>query len=333
LDNCIGADDIRSDAGMLRGLMNNSSQLMMIDEFGHFLQSLADDKSPHYIKAQAKILLKLYSSSNSVYNHGDYADARATPIVIQYPNLCIYGTSTEEKYAKSLKKSSIESGELNRFVTIRARGEKQYPVKDMPAYEVDEGIKDKWSEFAAKFGDSLGTIMNNSAAAPDPILLAWGKCDEIQYKIHCRQVDKTREDSPLRHLWGRMFENTVKIAMIFAIARNKDKPEFEPQDFDIAQMIVESSIEYLSHLASSRMSETPQEETNNEVLEAIKDAGGKMGRRDILRKFRKLKQRDLDAIISGLIEQEMIEVEKSADEGKGRPKTYYKMIKEIAVAE
>lgn len=330
LDPRIGADDIRSDSGMLRGLMNNASQVMMLDEFGHFLEGLANEKSPHYIRNQAKILLKLYSSSSSVYNHGDYADVKAQSIVIQYPNLCIYGTTTEDRYSKSLKKSAIESGELNRFITIRARMDKEYPDRKMPVYAMDEVVKSGWEQFTPRAGDSLGLLMNNSDAAPDPILIPWGVCDDIQYNIQCKQIDRIDDGGPYRHLWGRLFENTVKIAMIFAIARNKDKPEFQAADFDIAQMIVESSIEYLTHLASHHMSETLQEESNHEVLNAIIASDGRMGRKDIMRKFRKLKKRDLDEVISGLLEQETIEVEKITE--GGRPKVFYKIIKEEMAA-
>lgn len=326
LDMKIGADDIRSDSGMLRSLMVNSSQIMMLDEFGHFLQAISNEKSPHYIRSQAKILLKLYSASNSIYNHGEYADVKSDPIIIQAPNLCIYGTSTEETYSKSLKKAAVESGELNRFVVIKSRTDKEYPDKVMPKYEIDASLQERWADFAAKFGDSLGVIINSSDVAPAPIAIEWGECDELQYAIQCRQVDKTDGNSPVRHLWGRLFENVVKIAMIFAITRNKDNPVFESSDFEIAQMIVESSIEYLTSLASNHMSETPQEESNHEIVNAIKDAGGSMGRRDIMRKFRKLKKRDLDDIIGGLIEQEVIEVEKVTE--KGRPKTIYSLLKD-----
>lgn len=325
LDERIGADDIRSDSGMLRGLMNNSSQLMMLDEFGHFLKGISNENSPHYIRAQAKILLKLYSSSNSVYNHGEYADVKSDPIIIQSPNLCIYGTATEDTYAKSLKRSAIESGELNRFITIKARSDKEYPNRTMPEYEMDQELKNKWEQFSPKLGDSLGIIINNSVAAPDPIKMKWGQCEDIQHAIQCKQVDMTSLDSPLRHLWGRLFENTVKIAMIMAIARDKDAPVFEQEDFDLAQMIVESSIEYLSNLAGSHMSETPHEESNHEIVNAIKESGGMMGRRDLMRRFRKLKKRDLDEVINGLIEQEFLEVERMT-EGNCRPKIIYKIV-------
>jgi len=328
LDERIGADDIRSDTGMLRSLMNNSSQLMMLDEFGLFLQGLSNEKSPHYIRAQARILLKLYSSSNSVYNHGDYADAKTKGIIINSPNLCIYGTTTEENYAKAMKKSAIESGELNRFVTIRARSDKEYPDKDMPDYEIEESLIERWSEFSPKFGSALGELVNSSDIAPEIIKMKWGECDEIRYAIQCKQVDKVETNSDYRHLWDRLFENTVKIAMIFAIARNRECPEFKAQDFDLAQMMVESSIEYQSDLAGNHMSETQHEENHHEILNAIRKAGGKMGRRDIMRRFQKLKKRDLDEIIAGLIDQEVIETEKSAEDGKGRPKTYYKIVKE-----
>jgi hypothetical protein len=323
LDERIGADDIRSDAGLLRGLMANPAQLMMIDEFGHFLQAISNDKAPHYVRSQIGVLLKLYSHSNSVYNHGDYADASGN-IIIECPNLCIYGTTTEEKYAKSLKRSAIESGELNRFVVIKARSDKAYPDRDRPDFEMDDELVRRWNEYSPKFGDSLGEVVNNSNIAPDPVKIKWGKCDDIRYEIECRQIDRTSDKSDISPLWGRSFENTVKIAMIMAIARNRREPEFEVADFDIAQLIVDSSAEYLTSLARDHIGETPQEDSNIEIVKAIKDAGGKMGRRDIMRKFRKLKKRELDDIISGLIEQEIIDAEKITD--GGRPKTVYKLM-------
>lgn len=327
----IGADAIRSDSGMLRSLMNNSSQLFMIDEFGIFLQGLSNEKSPHYIRSQATILLKLYSASNSIYNHGDYADSKSTPIIINCPNFCVYGTTTEANYAKSLKKAAIESGELNRFVCIRARSVKAYPDKVMPEHGMDVSLAQRWSAWAAKAGDSLGVISNNAAMAPEVTTLKWGSCDDIRYAIQCKQVDRVSDNTPCHHLWDRMFENTVKIAMILAIARDKHAPEFEPQDFDIGQMIVESSIAYQSHLAGNHMGETPQEENNNEIIRAMTEAGGRMGRRDIMRRFRKLKKRDLDDVISGLMEQELVDVEKEAD-GRGRPKTIYVLKKDESLA-
>ena len=322
----IGADDVRSDSGLLKGLMNNSSQVMMIDEFGIFLQGIANDRSPHYIRAVSKILLRLYSISNSVYNHGEYADPRAEPIIINYPNLSIYGTSTEEAYSKSLKKSSIENGDLNRFVTIRARSEKVYPDEDIPFSEIDEGLKIRWSAFAPHAGASLGEIVNNSDMAPEVVRVEWGQCKAIQYAIQKRQIDKIYEKNPYRHLWGRMHENTIKIAMMFAIARDKFAPVFEPEDFDIAQMLVESSIEYLTDLASNHMAETPQEESNNEIVRAIQSAGGSMSRSDIMRKFRKLKRRDLDDTINNLIEQDVLNAERKKEDGAGRPSTIYTLI-------
>lgn len=319
LDRAVGADSIRSDSGLLRGLMNNSSQVMMIDEFGLYLRGVADEKAPHYIRAQAKVLLELYSTSNSVYNHGDYADKKSENIIIQYPNLCIYGTSTEENYVKSLRKASVNSGELNRFVAIKARSEKQYPPREMPSYDMDALLAERWGVFAPGFGSSLGHIINDSFAVPDVTTIPWGECAGIQHGIICRQVDKTHENQPCKNLWGRLYENTLKIAMILAIARDKDAPEFIAEDFDMGQMIVESSIAYLTSLATDHMSENAQEDHNIEVIKAIKDAGGRMGRRDIMRKFRKLKRREFDDVVNGLIDQEVLESEKEG------AKTYYRI--------
>lgn len=116
----IGGNSIRSDSGLAQALVQNTSQVLMIDEFGHFLAALNNPRSPSYLQGISSLLMTLYSSSGGAYNHGSYADSRNKPISIIDPNLCIYGTTTETKYAQAMRKDAIDSGDLNRFIVVRS---------------------------------------------------------------------------------------------------------------------------------------------------------------------------------------------------------------------
>jgi hypothetical protein len=326
LGHLIGGNSIRSDTGMLRGLVNNSSQIMQLDEFGLLLQSLSNKQAPAYVRAITRTLLSLYSDSNSIYNHGDYADPKSKPIVINSPNLCLYGTATESSYIPEMSKSTIEGGQLNRFVIVRAPDSSEDPARRIPEYEMNEDLKKAWGQWAPQTGDSIGVIVNNSDIAPEPVRVAWGECEDIFYNILLRQTAKTREREDTAPLWGRLLENTTKVAMLFAIARNKQAPEFEPNDFDLAQMLVEHSIAYLCEIAKNHMAESPQEMANQEIVLELRKNKGKMTRSALMRKFRKLKKRELDDILVSMVEQEVIQTLREDSDAQGRPKTIYALV-------
>lgn len=326
LQDMLGGNSIRSDTGMLRGLCNNASQLLMLDEFGLLLQAISGKNAPGYMRSITATLLTLYSSSGSVYHHGDYADARTKPIIINYPNLCIYGTTTESSFLPDISKASIDSGKLNRFIIVPAPKNNALPERRVPECVLPVDLRDAWEMFKPKLGDSLGTMGNNADLAPEAQTVAWGECEDIFYNIFVRQEKMIALNTISSPLWGRLAENTLKLAMIFAIARNYVLPEFKEEDFNLGQMIVERSINYLSSTAENRMSESPQEEANNDILIAIRAKGGSMTRSEVLRKFRKYKKRELDDVLGSMIDQEVIQAVAEKSTTPGRHKTIYSLV-------
>lgn len=321
LSSYMGGNSIRSDTGMLRGLVNNASQILQLDEFGLWLQAVADPHAPFHQKAVSKALMSLYSDSKSVYHHGDYADEKAKPIKIACPNLCIYGTTTEESYTPALRRSAIRSGELNRFIVIPSR-HKLKPKRRVPR-EKDHGhLIEWWNQFAPNVNSSLGVLVNSATVAPDPICVQWGECDDLQYDLLCEQTEHCESDDLSAPLWSRMYENTVKIAMLFAIARDPIDPVFTPQDFEYAKSIVVCSIDYVASLAEHSMAETPQEANHQEVLKAVMTAHYGISKSDLLRQFRKLRKRDLEDLLGTMIEEEVIMVERVLTKA-GKPMVVY----------
>lgn len=326
LSHYMGGNSIRSDTGMLRGLMNNASQILQLDEFGMFMQALSDPHAPHHVRSVTKALMSLYSDSKGVYHHGDYADAKAKPIKIACPNLCIYGTTTEASYVPALKKAAIESGELNRFIVVPSMCDLELK-RHVPMTESEDSLVEWWKKFAPDSNSSMASNMNGHMAVPTPIMVEWGDCEELQFKIREEQTEICKGDNPLRGLWSRMYENTIKIAMIFAIARNPENPKFEEADFDYAYNIVRLSIQYMETLAENGMAETQREASHIEILNVIKESGI-ISRREILRRFRKYNKREMDEIVGAMLEEEVITAERVAPVGAGRPYTVYQFVNE-----
>lgn len=322
----LGGNSIRSDTGMLRGLANNGSQLLMLDEFGQFLRALHDPKMVHHRNIM-RTFLTLYSDSNSVYNHGDYADPKAKTIVIHYPNLCIYGTTTESEYIPALKKSSIESGELNRFIVLPMDSSKKYPLKETPIQDIPSDLIERWKIFSPKNAKTLGEAANSGSVVPTPIVIPWGECESIKYKLECEKEDVRCSNLPTKALYGRLPENIIKIAMIMAIGRDPHNPVFTPEDFQIGESLVRSSIHYMETLAQYHMADTDYEALLHEMLNYIKKHSNNqdngVDKTAITRRFQRFDTRKREDVLRTLLEQESIEVVKQLQES-GRPRMIYK---------
>lgn len=297
LSQYIGGHSIRSDTGMVRGLSANGCQLLMLDEFGKLLQALTDKQAGLHHKAVIRVLMDLYSRSNAIYNHGDYADpSKNKTIVINNPNLCIYGTSTEGEYIKGLHRDAVLSGELNRVIAIKV--DPVSPRRIRAINPVDDSLIEKWKEFSPKNGN-LGMIVNNDTILPVAKQVAWGKCDDIQWEIREEQDKIGAKDQQTKALWNRRHENIIKIAMIFAIARDKENPEFQKSDFDIAKNIVDMSINYMASLVNNNMADNSYEGYYLKVLNYM-EKHNPISRSQLGQRFRSLKTKELEDILTAL---------------------------------
>lgn len=314
-----GAHGVISDTGVARSLIDNPSQLLMLDEWGLVLQSIGDAKAPSHSKKIKTLFMALYSQSGSNYKHGDYANKKLNEsIVIENPNLCVYGTTTEREYIKALSKDAVESGELNRVIAIKA--DDVMPKRIDVAIKPSQDLIDRWE----RFSQGAYSLATNGSVAIEPKVVGWGDCDDLRWNMLLEQHSMVNNGTPSAALWGRMYENSIKIAMIFAIARNKEMPEMCKRDFEIARHIVDESIEYMTGLIGDKLPETDHEAAIIEVLAYVQKAGkGGITKTLLYKKFRKYKARELNDMLSSLIEQGAIESVREDGGGSGRPSVRY----------
>lgn len=309
-----GAHGVISDTGVARSLVDHPSQLLMLDEWGLVLQSIGDPKAPSHSKKIKTLFMALYSQSGSNYKHGDYANKKLNEsIVIENPNLCVYGTTTEREYIKALSKDAVESGELNRVIAIKA--DDVMPKRVDAAIKPSQDLIDRWE----RFSQGSYSLATNGSVAIEPKIVGWGECDDLRWSILEEQCAAVKSGAPSAALWGRMYENSIKIAMMFAIVRNKEAPEMRKEDFTIARCIIDESIEYMSSLIGDKLPETDHEAAIIEVQAYIQKAGRDGVKKSALsNRFRKYKTRDLNDMLSSLIEQGAIDPVKDDGSG-GRP--------------
>lgn len=307
MESIIGDDTIVSGAGLLKSISQKPSQVMHVDEFGMVLSEIKNKNAANYMKVCAKILTELYSSSNGFYYGGQYADPKREPVRVNNPNLCIYGTTTLNKYIESLDKSVIESGEINRYIIIKTSEDFPKRVLNLKRTKASGDIVDRWNALIP----SMGTL---ACDEPEPIAVTWQSLDDRINELFLFQDEKMKSEPTTGALWARYAENVIKIAMICAITRDHLNPTIENVDIENGESLVSKSVNYMSELAMTQMYDSEHERICNRLLDVIKKFGSKMPKREISNRTRELDNRTRDTALQSLEERGgiIIETDKNA---------------------
>ena len=295
----------------------------MIDEFGDFLKGLKDMKAASHIKAVSRLLLQLYSTSAGIYKHGTYATDKMDSMILHCPNLCIYGTTTEDIYAASISKEGIKSGELNRFIVLPGDDD-AVPCHDAEGtHDVPPEIIEAWKALNINPTDNNLAETGSGKFAPKPFVVGWGDT----WKTMCELLDyqHTKRSEPNGALWVRYRENIIKIAMIYCLSEGKTN--LENKHVETARYYVELSIKYMDKLANSHMADNQWEELYNEFVRILEKNKGEMRKTDLARAMKKVRRRDFNEMLESMKEAETIIIEGRTNEGSvGRPTVYVKLI-------
>ncbi|MEO1724899.1 MAG: hypothetical protein AAFR84_21185, partial [Pseudomonadota bacterium] len=122
----------------------------------------------------------------------------------------------------------------------------------------------------------------------------------------------------------RVAENAVKIALISAVGRAPSAASIDQHDFEIGYALAKWSAEVMIANIASHVADNLQEQNTNEVERVIKSAGEEgISQSRLLRRFRKLRKKDLVDIADALVQQGSVEAAQIIGTG-GRPAVFYR---------
>lgn len=311
LENFCGPDEVRSGPGLMLELKNRPALLVNIDEIGMFMRAMFEQKSPAYLREISSMFTKLYSCSGTAYEGGLIASQPNERTVLNEPNLCIYGTTTTASYAEAMRSSSIKSGELNRFIVLRSSVGFPEPNFSSDNCDPPEELISRWGKFQVEGLQAAPDIIEQKKT----IVLLGGMDEKVNdlFRFQDKMI-KEYNKAGLGALWVRYRENILKIAMITAIARDKDKPVLIDSDIEFGKSLVGSSIRFMLKFATENMYDGEFQKRCSEFMEAL--TAGAYSRTDMMKKM-KIKTKDLDDIERSLQEMGKIDFDM-----KERPRRY-----------
>lgn len=315
----IGAEKLASDQGLFALLDSQPACLALLDEFGRTLRVINNDRAPAHLQQLMTTIMELFGSADSYIIEKIRAEHTngAAPRQIVAPNLCIYATTVPGRLYQGLTPDEITDGFLPRFLVF----ESDTPDPDMCAAMNSEPSAALIEQCAAWHdaptnAQPTGNLDNLAKLAPvHPRLIPMtDEADNVltQSAAFWRARKKETRGSGLDAVWARAFEHAARLALIVAagsggvIDRATAAWSCELTDF----LLERSCVQAQACVASNEYEGTVQR-----VQVYIREQG-QTTLAALTRKFRAIKPKERDGILSALLDAQQIEVSTSKTAGR-----------------
>jgi DNA-binding transcriptional ArsR family regulator len=310
------AESIASGPAIKKRLSKDRTLMLMADEIGSMLASTVGKNADQHQTGVLKELRTLYSSATTVIGGHHYADSSKDIPPIAYPFVNLLGTSTPLQLMDGISLNQIENGLINRLIMIEAVGDPDRRERRRPIKPPEDLVHDL-KEFIMRRHNYPQEIQVTSEA------------DQLIRASELYQDDLLKQDSELSGLYGRLNENTIRVAAVLAVAEVPEKPIMTAQHVEWAKQYVYSAAQAMEKSFSDNFYESEIDKQIKKVIKTIRTYKDSIWvpKSHISRETR-LSKRHLDEHLSTLMDRELIEERKEAanDKKAGRPTRYFRML-------
>jgi hypothetical protein len=248
------------------------------------------------------VLLTLYTSANDVYPIRVKAGQKET-LHIDQPHLTLFGTATPQYFYESLSQRMLTNGFFARMIIVDVgrRGAGQTPGS---ARHLPDGIVDT-AHWWAEFKPAVGNLQD---AHPEPRVVPFepSAALAIEHLQHMTEAEYNRaedaKDEVARTAWSRTCENATKLALVYACSENRENPIIGLPAIEWATAFAMHQTRRQLYLAATFVAENPFHAECLKMMRKLREAGGKLARRELMRAMR-CKAVDFDQIVSTLLQQ------------------------------
>ncbi|MCX5677387.1 MAG: hypothetical protein NTX87_20580, partial [Planctomycetota bacterium] len=328
LGHCVG-DKFASGEGIQDALFLNPTMLFQTDEIDGMLQSINKSRDGRQ-ESLMGTLLTMYTSSASVYPMRRKA-GKEHPGAIDQPSLTVFGTAVPTHYYEALSTRMLTNGFFARMIVLEAgsRGEGQEPtICDLPDRLIETARW--WADYQP--GPRQGNLLN---IHPVPAVVE--QTDEakallVETRRRAEEAYNQAEagrDEVGTTVWGRVSENVRKLALIYAVSEDHQRPQIGREAVSWASRFVEHQTRRMLFMASQHVAEGEFDANCLKLIRKLQGAEDHALEHSRLLKRMKMDSRTFHELISTLVQRGDVEVITAPT--AGRPSTKYRLrVNEVA---
>jgi Bifunctional DNA primase/polymerase, N-terminal/Primase C terminal 1 (PriCT-1) len=305
LESCIGGR-FASGEGIQDALFTEPCMLFQTDEIDGMLQSINKARDARHENIMGT-LLTMYSSSDSVFPMRRKAGKEA-PGSIDQPCLVVFGTAIPRHYYEALSDRMLTNGFFARMLILECgkRSPGQEPgIQELPARVLETARW--WADFRPGRG-------NLSSWHPSPRIVphtdeAKGIIIETRLEAEAEYAGAEESgDAVGTTAWGRVSEHARKLALIYAVSEDHDRPEIGKAAAEWASRFVIHLTRRKLFMARAYVADNPFHAECLKFLQKLREAPERELAHSVLLKRMKTDAKNFLAIVSTLEQQGDIEV-------------------------
>lgn len=297
-----------------------------MDEFGSFLKRINSRRASGFEGAISGVLRTAWGSSFKPMPTPEWA-GRAAQVILA-PALSIYGVSTPEEFYGALEGGDTSNGVLNRLLVVETRKRPKDRTPRLQDHTIPDSLAAQLGAIPNRAGPMAFTQLQLSDHPPPVYRVPWGPGAEAEFADLVEEINRLCDgDALAQAFYARVAETSVRIATILAIGENVERPVVTAEALRWARGFAMWCARSLQRGGTEHIADSENQSTANAVRRAIREAGGRMKHRDLLRRLNhRVKNRDLIDVVKALAEAEHITIEKVVPEKGGTPTVWYRVL-------
>ena len=308
-------DRFASGEGIQDALLATPCMLFQTDEIDGMLQGITKSKDARHESIMGT-LLTMYSAANSVFpmRRKAGADPDLSGLIDQ-PCLVLFGTAIPNHYFEALSERMLTNGFFARMLVFESapRGTGREP-RVTPLPERIRSASKWWAEFQP--GGDLHTefpvpaIVEQTSGAQH-LLIESRERAEAEYA----KAEASR-DAVGTTVWGRVSEQTRKLALIYAISENHNEPMINADAVRWASALVMHQTRRMLFMAQGHTAENPFHGDCLRLINKLREAPGNSLAHSVLLKRMKMDARRFAELIDTLIQSGDVEAAVVPSDGR-----------------
>lgn len=303
-----------SGEGVQDALFTEPNMLFQTDEIDGMLQSINKAKDARHENIM-NTLLTMYSSANSVFPMRRKA-GKESPGAIDQPHLVILGTAIPNHYYEALSERMLTNGFFARMIILECG--KRSPGQEPKILTLPPRVLETakwWAEFRPGTGNlqdwhPVPRIVPHTEEAKR-ILIETRLEAEGEYakaEAACDAVGTT--------VWGRVSEHARKLALLYAVSEDHERPEIGREAAEWAKRFVVHQTRRMLFMAQAYVADNPFHAECLKFLQKLREAPGLELPHSLLLKRMKMDAKNFLALVETLYQRGDIAIRMQSTSGR-----------------
>jgi hypothetical protein len=315
----VGKGEFMSHQALFSDLMQEPLTLCPMDEFGSFLRKINNRNGSGSEKAITGVLRTAWGKSFSTMPSPGWATKTSRPI--HSPALSLMGAATDKDFYTAIDGADLDNGFLNRFLLVATKARPPSVEPAVSRHEVPENILSALRDIYNVAGPLERATMHGQSAGAPILTVGWSTphVKDAFLAFENRIIERAANQPML----ARVSEMAIRLATIRALGMHGVADAVVcMDDLEWAMEFATWSAERLIADANEHMAENQTQRDRAKIQRLIR-AAGRLTQRDLVRKTKGLKAREVEEITRLLETAELIRIEAGPRAPNGKASKIY----------